>query len=192
MLVPRPMHLDLHACGPLPDTTHACLHESPWCKELVILQAAANWSEIINDPEIDAVVIGTWPYTHHTLVLAALAANKHVLTEARLVGHIHTHRYCCCQCCGTSAQERVLVQIAQVFQSCMLMLTLTLCSALHWFNLTLTPPFRGDDYLSNANVKLHVQASLACSETQATAAYMLNIHPNMLHTKVWIFITLMY
>lgn len=70
--------------------TNAGLCDSCWCNELVILQVAANWSELINDPEIDAVVIGTWPHTHHTLVLAALAANKHVLTEARLVGQIHT------------------------------------------------------------------------------------------------------
>lgn len=48
-------------------------------------QAVASWEDIITDPEIDAVVIGTWPYTHRTLVLAALQANKHVLTEARMV-----------------------------------------------------------------------------------------------------------
>ena len=52
------------------------------------MQVAANWSDIIQDPEIDAVVIGTWPYLHRTLVLAALTANKHVLTEARLVCHM--------------------------------------------------------------------------------------------------------
>jgi hypothetical protein len=56
-------------------------------------QAAASWSEIIEDPEVDAVVIGTWPYLHHTLVLAALAANKHVLTEARLVSHMSSLRH---------------------------------------------------------------------------------------------------
>ena len=49
------------------------------------VQAAADWSDIISDESLDAVVIGTWPYLHHTIVLAALAANKHVLTEARLV-----------------------------------------------------------------------------------------------------------
>ena len=48
-------------------------------------QAFAHWSDIIEDPSLDAVVIGTPPYLHYTLVLAALAANKHVLTEARLV-----------------------------------------------------------------------------------------------------------
>lgn len=42
------------------------------------------------DPSLDAVVIGTWPYMHRTLVLAALEAGKHVLTEARLVSQRHT------------------------------------------------------------------------------------------------------
>jgi hypothetical protein len=51
-------------------------------------QATGNWREIIDDPGIDAVVIGTWPYLHRTLVLEALRAGKHVLTEARLVHHL--------------------------------------------------------------------------------------------------------
>ncbi len=55
----------------------------------VHLQATGNWRDIIDDTAIDAVVIGTWPYLHHTLVLEALRAGKHVLTEARLV-IIHT------------------------------------------------------------------------------------------------------
>ena len=50
------------------------------------VQAANDWSDVVQNPDIDAVVIGTWPYLHHTIVLAALQANKHVLTEARLVG----------------------------------------------------------------------------------------------------------
>lgn len=43
-----------------------------------------SWPELVADPEIDAVVIGTWPYLHHPITLAALAAGKHVLTEARM------------------------------------------------------------------------------------------------------------
>ena len=39
---------------------------------------------LFNDPEIDAICIGTWPYKHHEYVIAALEAGKHVLTEARL------------------------------------------------------------------------------------------------------------
>ena len=49
------------------------------------LQVSGDWQQVIEHPEVDAVVIGTWPYLHHTLVLAALKANKHVLTEARMV-----------------------------------------------------------------------------------------------------------
>ncbi|EIE27170.1 hypothetical protein COCSUDRAFT_64103 [Coccomyxa subellipsoidea C-169] len=49
-----------------------------------ITKATGNWREIIEDATIDAVVIGTWPYLHRTLVLEALRAGKHVLTEARL------------------------------------------------------------------------------------------------------------
>eukprot|EP01043_Picozoa_sp_COSAG02_P059707 COSAG02_NODE_7657_length_2908_cov_52.017958_4_plen_176_part_00 len=39
---------------------------------------------MVTDPEVDAVVIGTWPYTHCTMVVAALQNNKHVMTEARM------------------------------------------------------------------------------------------------------------
>ena len=43
-----------------------------------------NWQELLEDPSIDAVCIGTWPYMHRTLTLAALEAGKHVLCEARM------------------------------------------------------------------------------------------------------------
>jgi predicted dehydrogenase len=43
-----------------------------------------RWEDLVADPEIDAVVIGTWPYLHCPITLAALAAGKHVLTEARM------------------------------------------------------------------------------------------------------------
>lgn len=39
---------------------------------------------MVTDPEVDAVVIGTWPYTHCAMVIAALQNNKHVMTEARM------------------------------------------------------------------------------------------------------------
>lgn len=45
---------------------------------------AEHWSEIIADPEIDAIVIGTWPYMHARLSIAALEADKHVMCEARM------------------------------------------------------------------------------------------------------------
>ena len=43
-----------------------------------------NWWELMEAEDTDAIVIGTWPYMHHTLTLAALAANKHVMVEARM------------------------------------------------------------------------------------------------------------
>ena len=46
---------------------------------------ADTWADVIDDPiAVDAICIGTWPYMHRTLVLAALDAGKHVLTEARM------------------------------------------------------------------------------------------------------------
>ena len=43
-----------------------------------------HWREILEDDEINAVCIGTWPYMHRAMTLAALEAGKHVLTEARM------------------------------------------------------------------------------------------------------------
>jgi predicted dehydrogenase len=52
--------------------------------DFAIPRTAATWEQVVDDPEVDAVVIGTWPYLHCPITLAALAAGKHVLTEARL------------------------------------------------------------------------------------------------------------
>ena len=43
-----------------------------------------NWQELLEDPSIDAVCIGTWPYMHAPITIAALDAGKHVLCEARM------------------------------------------------------------------------------------------------------------
>lgn len=52
--------------------------------QLGIPEIQDNWVALIHDPNIDVVVIGTWPYMHCRLVLAALEANKHVMCEARM------------------------------------------------------------------------------------------------------------
>lgn len=49
-----------------------------------IQKVAENWQDIIYDESIDAVCIGTWPYMHAPLTIAALEADKHVLCEARM------------------------------------------------------------------------------------------------------------
>lgn len=43
-----------------------------------------RWERLVEDKAIDAVVIGTWPYLHCPITIAALDAGKHVLTEARM------------------------------------------------------------------------------------------------------------
>ena len=43
-----------------------------------------NWVDMLEDPNIDAICIGTWPYMHCTLVIASLEYGKHVITEARM------------------------------------------------------------------------------------------------------------
>lgn len=48
----------------------------------------ARWEELVADPQIDAVVIGTWPNLHAPVTCAALAAGKHVLTEARMARNL--------------------------------------------------------------------------------------------------------
>src|SRR5690606_7822662 len=53
-------------------------------RELQIPKTYPHWEALVDDPEIDAVCIGTWPYLHADITCAALDAGKHVLTEARM------------------------------------------------------------------------------------------------------------
>ena len=43
-----------------------------------------NWLELVEAEDTDAICIGTWPYLHCPVTLAALENGKHVLTEARM------------------------------------------------------------------------------------------------------------
>ncbi len=52
--------------------------------EFGIPSIAGDWREVVASPEVDAVMIGTWPYLHCEATVAALDAGKHVLTEARM------------------------------------------------------------------------------------------------------------
>src|SRR5436305_775838 len=53
-------------------------------REFGIPRTYDHWQDLVADRDLDAVVIGTWPYLHAPIALAALEAGKHVLTEARL------------------------------------------------------------------------------------------------------------
>ncbi len=52
--------------------------------EFAIPRVAGDWMAVIEDDGIDAVCIGTWPYMHAPITIAALEAGKHVLCEARM------------------------------------------------------------------------------------------------------------
>jgi len=51
---------------------------------MTIPQVYGDWRELIAANDIDAVVIGTWPYMHCEMTCAALQAGKHVMCEARM------------------------------------------------------------------------------------------------------------
>lgn len=65
-------------CNRRPESTAA------FAREFNIPRQYGHWEEVVADPDLDAIVIGTWPYLHCPITLAALKAGKHVLTEARL------------------------------------------------------------------------------------------------------------
>jgi predicted dehydrogenase len=65
-------------CNRRPESTTAA------ARELRIPRTFDTWEDLVRDNEIDAVVIGTWPYLHAPITLAALEAGKHLLTEARM------------------------------------------------------------------------------------------------------------
>jgi predicted dehydrogenase len=65
-------------CNRRPESTAAA------ARELGIPRTYDTWEDLVRDSEIDAVVIGTWPYLHAPITQAALEAGKHVLTEARM------------------------------------------------------------------------------------------------------------
>jgi predicted dehydrogenase len=52
--------------------------------EFGIPRAYARWEELLAADGIDAVLIGTWPYMHKPITLAALESGRHVLCQARM------------------------------------------------------------------------------------------------------------
>lgn len=56
--------------------------------EFDIPKTYRDWRELVSDPSLDAVMIGTWPNLHCEVTCAALAEGKHVLTEARMARNL--------------------------------------------------------------------------------------------------------
>lgn len=53
-------------------------------KDFGIAEVMDDWKALIARPDLDAIWIGTPPYMHAELTLAALAAGKHVFCQARM------------------------------------------------------------------------------------------------------------
>ena len=53
-------------------------------KEFDIPRVYEDWHDVIYDDDINAIVIGTWPYLHAPATLLAFEHDKHVLCEARM------------------------------------------------------------------------------------------------------------
>lgn len=68
-------------------------------REFGIPRTFERWQDLVADPAIDAVVVGTWPNLHCAVTLAALAHGKHVLCEARMA--------------RTAAEARAMVAASQ-------------------------------------------------------------------------------
>ena len=68
-------------------------------QEFSIPRVHRHWRDVIEDDEVDAICIGTWPYLHCDATCAALEAGKHVLCEARMA--------------MDAAEARLMLRIAQ-------------------------------------------------------------------------------
>ena len=66
------------------------------------------WQELVRDDDIDAVMIGTWPYAHCPIALAALEHGKHVLTEARMASSLVEAR---CMLDASNAHPELVTQV---------------------------------------------------------------------------------
>ena len=80
----------LHGFRAIPEVRVVCVcnlrreSSSRVAREFGIPKVHGSWEDVVEDPEVDAVVIGAWPYMHCPVTLAAFDAGKHVLTQARM------------------------------------------------------------------------------------------------------------
>ncbi|WOO40792.1 Gfo/Idh/MocA family oxidoreductase [Rubellicoccus peritrichatus] len=56
--------------------------------EFGVSKISTSWLDVVADPDLDAICIGTWPYLHADITIAALESGKHVLTEARMARNL--------------------------------------------------------------------------------------------------------
>lgn len=53
-------------------------------REFGIPEVCGDWRELVARDGLDAVFVGTWPYLHRDISIAALRAGKHVFCQARM------------------------------------------------------------------------------------------------------------
>src|SRR5213595_1876403 len=53
-------------------------------REFGLARVYEDWRDLVRASDVDAVCIGTWPYMHCEITVAALEHGKHVLCEARM------------------------------------------------------------------------------------------------------------
>src|SRR5437763_10329875 len=63
-------------CNRRPESTAAVAHEYD------IPKMYEHWQELVADSDVDAVVIGAWPYLHCPATMVALEGGKDVFIEA--------------------------------------------------------------------------------------------------------------
>ncbi|MGH2559190.1 MAG: Gfo/Idh/MocA family protein [Thermomicrobiales bacterium] len=93
-------------CARRPERAHlvAAQHRIP--------TAVADYREIIRNPAIDAVVIATPPYLHHSMAIAALEAGKHILCEKPMARNLAETR----DMVKIAAQARVVAMVNHEFR----------------------------------------------------------------------------
>jgi len=53
-------------------------------REFDIPECGTDWESLVRRQDIDAVFVGTWPYLHRDVSVAALQSGKHVFCQARM------------------------------------------------------------------------------------------------------------
>ncbi|MBI3831821.1 MAG: Gfo/Idh/MocA family oxidoreductase [Planctomycetes bacterium] len=61
-------------------------------KEFNIPDVETDWKKLVARKDLNVIVVGTWPYMHKDVTVAALKAGKHVLCESRMaLNAAHAH-----------------------------------------------------------------------------------------------------
>lgn len=60
--------------------------------EFGIPHRLADWREVVHHPEVDAVLVGTWPYMHRECSIEAMRAGKPVFCQARMARNLKEAR----------------------------------------------------------------------------------------------------